>query len=226
MSALAHAVEPAHGPRQAAARVDALVSAPLTPAGARHAWFATLEDAVLELSAALPEGAEDYDARKLLEFLVGLRRAIDADADGRDARGEVELTTLAMRDVARRIVRRLEHDELDDPRAAAAAVFALLQGAGAGELARLLGVSTKTVGAWRAGGPVERNAPRVVLVAQLLTYLRPSLTAAGLVQWFDAPRPQLGGRTPLELLDGRAGAASAREPLSALARGTRGQLAD
>ena len=34
---------------------------------------------MLDLSYALPEGTEDYDARKLLEFQVGLRRAIDAD---------------------------------------------------------------------------------------------------------------------------------------------------
>ena len=89
---------------------------------------------------------------------------------------------------------------------------------------RLAGVSAKTIGAWRAGSRVTRNAERVVLVAHVITYLRASLTPAGLVQWFSAPRHQLDGRTPLELLDGDL--APAREALISLARGARGQLAD
>jgi hypothetical protein len=127
--------------------------------------------------------------------------------------------------VVRRVGRRLEHDALDVPRTAADYVLAALPGAGAGELGRLLGVSTKTVGAWRAGRPVTRNADRVVLAAQVLTHLRGSMTPRGVLLWFDAPRAQLDGRTPLQLLD-EDGPAAAREPLTALARGLRGQLAD
>lgn len=190
----------------------------------RRRSFALLEDAILDLSSALPQGTEDYDARKLFEFLVGLRRAIDGDPDVRDARGEVELHTLMMRDVLQRIERRLLHDELDDPRAAADFVFAALERIPAGDLARLFAVSTKTVGAWKAGRPVSRNGDRAVVLAQLISYLRASLTPVGIVMWFDAERDQLDGRTPLELLD--RSVPSAREPLVALARGARGQLAD
>jgi len=189
----------------------------------RRRSYAAVEDGILDLSSALPQGTEDYEARKLFEFLVGLRRAIDADPDGTDARGEVELHKLMMRDVLQRIERRLLHDELDDPRVAADFVFRTLDRVGAGDLARLLGVSTKTVGAWRAGRAVTRNGERVVVLAQLLSYLRASLTPLGIVMWFDAPRDQLGGATPLELLD--RGVAAAREPLVSLARGARGQLA-
>lgn len=117
----------------------------------------------------------------------------------------------------------MEQEELDDPRAAADSVFATLRNVGVGDLSRLLGVSTKTVNAWRAGRPVTRNADRVVVLAQLLTYLRASMTPGGLVMWFDAPRHQLGGRTPLELLSENE--ATAREVLVSLARGARGQLA-
>lgn len=193
-----------------------------TLADLRAGWYQRVEGAVLDLSNALPEGTEDYDARKLFEFLIALRRAIAAD-DGSDARGEAELATMRMGDVARRIARRLEHNELDDPRAAAASIFQTLAGVGVGDLSRLLGVSTKTVNAWKAGRPVTRNAERVVVLAQLLTHLRASMTPVGLVMWFDAPRHQLGGRTPLELLDENE--AAARETLVSLARGLRGQLA-
>jgi hypothetical protein len=177
------------------------------------------------LGRGLPAGGEDYAGGRLFVFSVGLRRAIEAAPDGADPDGAIELAALMVGDVVRRVGRRLEHDALDDPRAAADFVFATLPAAGAGDLGRLLGVSTKTIGAWRAGRPVTRNADRVVLVAQVLTHLRASMTPRGVVLWFDGPRAQLDGRTPLELLD-QDGPAAAREPLTALARGLRGQLAD
>src|SRR4051812_27073737 len=190
----------------------------------RWAWYQELEDAVLDLSNALPEGTEDYDARKMFEFLVGVRRAITADPSGTDEAGEIELRTLELRDVVRRVGRRLEHNELDDPSVAARAIFTMLRGVGVSDLSRLLGVSTKTVNTWKAGGPVTRKAARVVVLAQLLTYLRASMTPAGLVMWFDAPRHQLGDRTPLQLLD-EAGPAARPAPPPPLAPGAPGQAA-
>jgi hypothetical protein len=225
MSAVAEVPQQADVLRQKAEHVEALVTA-LRPthAGARGRWYQELEDAVLDLSTVLPEGAEDYDGRKLFEFLIELRRAITADEHATDAHGDVELATMKMRDVARRVGRRLEHDVLDDPQAAARFVFLTLSTVGVGDLARLLGVSTKTINSWKAGRPVARKADRAVAVAQLLTRLRSSMTPLGIVMWFDAPRQQLGGRTPLALLD-EDGVAAAREPLVSLARGARGQLA-
>lgn len=236
MSAVAEVAEQMTVLRHKAEQVEELVSPPRSvrerrPETAaeeplpqrRWGWYQGLEDAVLDLSNSLPEGTEDYDARKLFEFLIELRRAITADPEASDARGEVELATIKMRDVVHRIGRRLEHNVLDDPQAAARSVFTTLTTIGVGDLSRLLGVSTKTVNAWKAGGPVTRKADRVVVLAQLLTYLRSSMTPTGLVMWFDAPRHQLGGRTPLQLLDENE--AAARETLVALARGARGQLA-
>src|SRR3954447_20997548 len=98
----------------------------------RWAWYQELEDAVLDLSNALPQGTEDYDARKMFEFLVGVRRALTADPT--DVGGEVELQTLKLRDVVRRIGRRLEHDELDDPTVAARGIFATLKDVPVGDL--------------------------------------------------------------------------------------------
>ncbi|MGK2938571.1 MAG: hypothetical protein ACSLFR_12325 [Solirubrobacteraceae bacterium] len=205
--------------RGMAQELGALLEPRAIPAHDRAAWVAELEDRVYALSSALPEGTEDFDARRLWEMLHALRRAADGGSDD-----DVELTALMLGDVARRLGRRLLHDELDEPRAAADYVLRTLASVPATDLARLLGVSAKTVGAWRAGRPVTRNTGRVVLVAHVITYLRSSLTAAGLVQWFAAPRHQLGDRTPLDLLSGDL--APAREALISLARGARGQLAD
>lgn len=185
----------------------------------RQRWYQDIEGAVLDLSNGLPQGPEDYDARKLFEFLIELRRAMAADPD--DERGDVELATAHMRDVAGRILRRLNHERLDDPQTAAGWIFEAMNGVPARDLAQLLGVTEKTIGAWKGGGAVERNVERVVLVAQLLTYLRASMTPRGLVMWFNAARPPLDGRTPVELL---AQPAEAHEPLVALARGARAQL--
>jgi len=137
--------------------------------------------------------------------------------------GEVELAKMKMADVAHRIGRRLMHEQLDNPRAAADYVFAALQGVGVGDLARILGVSTKTIYTWKAGGPVARGIRRTVTVAQILTYIRASMTPLGLVMWFDAPRDQLAERTPLQVLDENVD--RARPILIELARGARGQLA-
>ena len=236
MAAVADMTERLTGLREKAERVLELVSPPRAQperraksepehslAELRWAWYQGVENAVLDLSEALPEGTEDYDARKLFEFLIELRQAITADPGVSDAQGNVALGAMKMRDVVGRIGRRLEHDTLDDPQAAARAILATLPNVGVGDLARLLGASTKTVNTWKAGGVVSRKTGRVVLLAQLLTYLRSSMTPVGVVMWFDAPRPQLGGRTPLELLDENE--ALAREALVPLARGARGQLA-
>lgn len=193
------------------------------PIQRRQTWHRQVTDAVLDLSNSMPEGVEDYDVRKLLERVVELRRLLDADAEGHDADGEIELATMRMADVARRLHRRFVHEQLDDPRVAIRLILDALAQIPVTELARLLDVSTKTVRAWQRGKPVRQNAGRAMLIAQLLTYLRSSMTAVGVMMWFDAERDQLSGRTPLQLLD--EGSATAYESLIDLARGSRAQLA-
>jgi hypothetical protein len=179
---------------------------------------------VLDLSNSMPEGAEDYDVLKLLGFVVDLRRALESDPDAHDRTGEVEIATMRMADVVKRVGRRLLHERLDDPQAAAAFVLETLGDVSVSEVAALLGVSTKTVGSWRQGSRVRNNTRRVIVIAQALSYLRSSMTATGIVMWFDAERDQLGGLTPLALLE--QDEASAHAKLIGLARATRGQLAD
>lgn len=195
-----------------------------TLAERRAAWFRRVEDSVLDLSNSMPQGVEDYDVRKLLGFVVDLRRALESDPDAEDRSGEVEIATMRLADVVKRVGRRLLHERLDDPQAAATFVLKTLGEVSVSEVAALLGVSTKTIGSWRQGGRVRNNTRRVIVIAQALSYLRASMTAAGIVMWFDAERDQLGGLTPLGLLE--RDEASAHAKLIGLARATRGQLAD
>jgi transcriptional regulator with XRE-family HTH domain len=189
----------------------------------RLSWYRGVEDAVLDLANAMPEGVDDYDVRKLLEFMLELRRRLENDPLGEDRRGEVELTTMQTADVVGRIRRRLLHQRLDDPKIAVQFILRTLAGVPAAEVASLLGVSTKTVTAWRHGNAVRQNARRVILVAQVLVHLRGFMTPRGMSMWFDAERDQLDGRSPLKLLE--EDEAAAYPALIALARGGSGQLA-
>ena len=72
-------------------------------------------------------------------------------------------------------------------------------------LAELLGVDLRRFQRWiserEAAGPEGNEARRVRAVAALANQLRHALTADGVVDWFDWPQRDLGGRTPRELLD-------------------------
>jgi DNA-binding transcriptional regulator YiaG len=192
------------------------------PLERRQAWHRRVVDAVLDLSNSMPEGVEGYDVRKLLELIVELQRLIDADPEGNDTDGAIELATMQAADIARRLRRRLVHEQLDDPQRAAALIFGALEQLPVSDLSKLLGVSTKTVRSWQQGSPVRQNSDRTILVAQILTYIRSSMTAVGVKLWFEAGREQLDGRSPLQLLE--ADPAQAAVQLIDLARGSRAQL--
>jgi len=171
----------------------------------------------------MPEGVEDYDVRKLLEFSVELRRLLERDTEVRDPGGAIELVAMQMADTVRRVHARLQRAQLDDPRDAAAFVFDALKPLSASDLAGLFGVSTRTVAAWKQGHAVRQNADRVALVAQLTADLCGSMTPRGVSLWFDASRSELGGRTPRQVLDQED--KSAQLTLISLAHGGRAQLA-
>jgi transcriptional regulator with XRE-family HTH domain len=187
--------------------------------------YQRLEDLVLDLSQDLPEGTQDYAGRKLFEYLVELRRALGLPAGAPlstpKGRAAALLVLMKIGDVLRRLERRLEHAQLEDSGEAARYVFRVLADVPDADVAGLLGVSARTVGNWRRGGVVRPN-DRVVLVAQLLTYLEGSMTQRGLLLWFASEQDALR-RSPRELLGTDLG--EARRLLVPLARGSRGQLA-
>lgn len=95
----------------------------------------------------------------------------------------------------------------------------LLSKASAQEMATILGVSAKTLAAWRDGAEIRSsNAKRLVLVARCLLLLRATMTPTGLLMWFQAPVAQLDGRSPVEEMDRDPGAAGG-ERLLAFAAG-------
>lgn len=189
----------------------------------RLAWYHRIENGVLDLTNSFPAGTEDYEAKQLFVFLLELRRAIDEDPGGTDSAGSLALAAAKMLDVLHRMKRRLERSALDNPDEAASFVLAQMSALKATDVARVLGVTTKTLAAWKTGTSVKNTPERAKLVAQLVAYLRYAMTPTGLLMWFENPADALNGRSPLELLNDDVSAAW--EPLITYARGGRGQLA-
>ena len=91
--------------------------------------------------------------------------------------------------------------------------------------AELLHVSPRTYQRWisdrepaRPSGSDER---RLRVVARLVNQLRHSLTGPGVVDWFEHPRADLGGRSPSDVLDD----STKLERLLAAAAASRGNVA-
>lgn len=180
-----------------------------------------LEDNVLELSHSVDahHGVQDYEVRKLLEYLIRLRRAVEDDGADPDA---VALEVMRLQDVLRRLERSVLHARLEAAGEAIGYIFDVLDGVSTADLAHLLGVSDKTVNGWRGGTTPSSRAPRVVLTAQLLSYLGRSLTTRGLLMWFDTEFDALGGLAPSRMIATDIKQAEAR--LVPFARGGRAQL--
>lgn len=180
-----------------------------------------LEDGVLDLSTRLPAGTEDYEARRLFEYTVALRRALEPDEPDLDS---ALLTLVNFLDVLKRMERKLAHTRIEDPVEAVGFLLRVLSTQADEDVAELLGVSTRTLSAWRAGTrPSRASAGQILLVAQVVMYLRTSMTPRGLILWFRAPHDALDNMSPLELL--QKDLDQAERLLRPLARGGRGQLA-
>ena len=134
---------------------------------------------------------------ELLLTLEDLRAEIALDPDALDAEWRVRYVMKIMRVVVAAMLRQLDHEAIDDPVVAAKLVADELRNVEVGEVARLLGATTKSVRNWREGRveQIKRNPERIVLIGQLVYELRSSSTGHGILIWFDAPREQFGERT-------------------------------
>lgn len=209
--------------RPAATAARATAAAGKRRLAERRRHFELLRDEVLQLARSPLWRAHDL-ARELLLTLEDLRAAIESDPDGTDPEWREREAMMRMRVVIGAMVRQLDHEAIDDPAVAAKLVIDTFDKIEGREVARLLGVTTRSIDNWRNGrvGQIKRNPARVVLIGQLVYELQNSMTQRGILLWFDAPREQFGERTPLELID--ADVADAAGKLVPLARGGRGQL--
>lgn len=189
----------------------------------RERWFQRVRGEVLTL--ARDDAWRDHALKvELLLTLEDLRAEIALDRDALDEEWKVRYAMTIMHAVVQAMVRQLDHAAIDDPAVAARLVADELRNVTVGEVARLLGATTKSVRNWREGRveQIKRNPDRITLIGQLVYELRNSWTGHGILMWFDVPREQFGERTPRELID--ADVVDATRKLIPLARGGRAQL--
>jgi len=133
----------------------------------------------------------------------------------------------ACADVVDRLERLREHSdlrELDVPAKAAHFAAQRLAEIDQQEAARILRVNARTIRAWRKSAPKKiRKDPQRIRVLAKVIYLLGSIPPWTVVSWLRQPRPELGNRSPLSLID--KDAPEAADPVMAAARGTLGQLA-
>lgn len=189
----------------------------------RDAWFERVRGESLALMRN-PAWRDHALGVELLLMLEDLRAEIALDPDALDPEWKVRYVMKIMRVVVAAMLRQLDHEAIDDPVVAAKLVVDELRNVAVGEVARLLGATTKSVRNWRDGRveQIKRNPDRIVLIGQLVYELRSSWTGHGILMWFDVSREQFGERTARELID--ADIADATRKLVPLARGGRAQL--
>ena len=159
------------------ARLAAAVRAtPLERWTAADPYLALLvHRAVLDAQAAVEAESRD-DLRIALERLSHALAALGEAEEVGDARTPKEL--------ARWLVSAVEVPQRD--------------------LADLVGVDLRRFQRWISARertrPEGEEARRLRALARLVGQLRHAFTPAGVVAWFDWPRPELGGATPRELL--------------------------
>lgn len=163
-------------------------------------------------------------ARALLVAVEDLRAAAAADPDGTDRAWQVREALARTRAIAQESRRRLTHEALDRPEEAARFVAGELGVVEVGEVARLLDITPRMLANYRNGdvGRIRKDPNRITLVGLLVDELRSSMTPRGVLLWFDAQMPALGGATPRERLDDDP--VRHRAALLAVARGGRAQL--
>jgi hypothetical protein len=167
-------------PGDAAAAVAALATAvratPLERWTAADPYLALLvHRAVLDAQAAVDDDARDA-LRIALERLSHALAALGEAEQVGDARSPKEL--------ARWLASAVEVPQRD--------------------LAELLGVDLRRFQRWISArertAPEGEEARRLRALARIVGQLRHAFTPAGVVAWFDWPRPDLGGATPRDLL--------------------------
>lgn len=160
------------------------------------AWVDEVVATVRALTASLPADVADRELSALTRRLVPLRApARTSNLD------DVGVQAAMLLHMARELGRTLRRRELEDPAKARDLLLAGLGSLPDDDLARILGVTRRTLTSWRDGRVPTRNALRITTLATVVSALLGSYTSLGVKLWLQAPRPELDGKTTLDGLD-------------------------
>ena len=160
----------------------------------------TAQAAASRVSAKLPmhidADARDEIRRRLLD-MVTLKLE---DGQLLDLADRALIEAEAVRHVVRDLLQEQPPVELRDEGAAVRLLEEWLPGLPVGRLAELTGISVRQLQRRRHdGGGVTSD--RVQLVIRLVAILRHAWTDRGVISWFETPKPELAGNSPLDVID-------------------------
>jgi uncharacterized protein (DUF2384 family) len=167
-----------------------------------HRFRETAQKLALRFEERLPPSLEPSAANEVRTIMIGGLRKIDEVGDDRplDVLDDFLLRAESIRHILR--------DALDEDLPAApddTKMLATLLVAWLGpritrrRIGELLGVTERTVQRWLDTG--GRPSRRLYLVTRLVVLLKDAWTPEGVLAWFDRPRPSLGGKRPIDVID-------------------------
>ncbi|WP_249010369.1 hypothetical protein [Conexibacter sp. DBS9H8] len=215
-------------------RQPAVVERELAGANARLAGSAETPAAVIGLVEDLADaiGAGDRSSVATVNPWLWIQvqgAALRAQAALREEdpvrRRALRLALEQLRFLFARIAERAPVGEAEPAGAIARWLEATLAAVPQAQKAALVGVSPRTYQRWIAAGEAvhlgAEEERRLRVLARLVNQLRHSLTAPGVIDWFDTPRQDLDGAAPGELL----GDPARLEALLGAAAASRGHVA-
>lgn len=166
------------------------------------AFLNTVQKLALRMETRLPPSLDPAVGNELRSILIGGIRRLEEIGEDRplDVLDDFLLRAESMRHIVRDAIDEELPVKADDGRAVLGLLEGWLPRVPRRQLAVLIGVDERTLQRWIAGG-VRTTSRRLYLVAKLVSLLREAWTPEGVVAWFERPRSELDGRTPLEVID-------------------------
>lgn len=181
--------------------LEALESTPI-PEDFQARWQHTASRLSRAIDQSTPPSLNPEQIAEIRGELLRIMQCV-ADADLAKPLDSVEAALLGFE-----AIRHLVRDLLDQQALGEGDARALLNGLhealphiGRRDLAELLGMSERSIQRVLANASPVEPRRRLALVARLVSVLRRGWTPEGVIAWFHRPRPELGERSVLDVID-------------------------
>jgi uncharacterized protein (DUF2384 family) len=161
---------------------------------------ATAKRAAQRVNESLPPQLDERATSEIRARLIAILTLDINETSSLDVADRFLMEMEAVRHIVRDVLDEQPPVELRDVPNVVALLESWLPGVTVGQLAEILGLSTRGLQRRRRGEGGEATH-RIGLVARLVAILRHSWTSQGVAAWFHRPQSALGGRKPIELLD-------------------------
>ena len=168
-------------------------------------WQHTASRLSQSIDRSAPPSLEAEQIAEIRGELLGIMQRV-ADDDPKRPLDSIEAALLGLE-----AIRHVVRDALDqqtpgdgDARTLLRELEETLPRVSRKDLAQLLGTSDRSIQRILASPTPVEPSRRLTMVARLAALLRRGWTPEGIIAWFQRPRPELGGRSVLDVIDDAA----------------------